>query len=191
MRYITNIFLKGLGATLPIILTFYLLYWLGSSIEQLLKPIMLSLLPEGIYLPGIGLLSGVTAIFCIGLLVEAWLIKHLFSFSQKLMTKIPVVKSIYNALRDFVEYFTRPSEGDDGKKVVIVRIGEARLIGFITAETMGLIKTDPGEELVTVYLPMSYQIGGYTLHIPERMIEPLDMSVEDAMRLVLTAGMSK
>lgn len=191
MRYITNTFLKGLAATLPVVLTCYLIYWLGSSLEQLLKPIMTHLLPAGKYLPGSGLFTGVVAIFSIGLLVEVWLVRHLFTFGQTVMARIPVVKYIYNALRDFVEYFTRPAAAGKGQKVVVVRLGEARLIGFITGQTPELGDQTRYDELITVYLPMSYQIGGYTVHIPRRLIEPLDLSVEDAMRLVLTAGMAK
>ena len=66
------------------------------------------------------------------------------------------------------------------------------LIGFVTREDFrgtpfGLADADT----VAVYLPMSYQIGGYTVLLPRRLIEPIDMSVEDALRFAVTAGMSR
>jgi uncharacterized membrane protein len=67
-----------------------------------------------------------------------------------------------------------------------------RLVGFVTRENTTELPhaRDTGDEIVGVYLPMSYQIGGYTLFVPRSAIERMDMSVEDAMRFVLTAGMS-
>jgi uncharacterized membrane protein len=192
MRYLTTIFLKGLGAVLPIALTLYLIYWLGRSIELLIRPILLYCIPEGIYWPGMGLLTGVLLLFGIGLLVDAWIIRRLFTLGEAVLDKIPLVKSIYGSLRDFMDYFTSLKENKSMQKVVSVRIGEARLIGFVTKEEIAdAAKPTHLNNLVAVYLPMSYQIGGYTIYIPREMLEPLDMTVEDAMKTVLTAGLSK
>ena len=192
MRYLTTIFLKGLGAVVPIALTFYLIYWLGKSIELLIRPILLYFIPQEIYWPGMGLITGVVLLFGVGLLVDAWIIRQLFSLGETILDRIPLVKSIYGSLRDFMDYFTRLKENKSIQKVVSIRIGDTRLIGFVTKEE----KTNPAQQnslnnLVAVYLPMSYQIGGYTVYVPRDMLEPLDMTVEDAMKTVLTAGLSK
>ena len=55
MRYVTNIFLKGLGAVLPVVLTLYLVYWIGSTLENLLRPVIVFATPRGYYWPGMGL----------------------------------------------------------------------------------------------------------------------------------------
>jgi len=193
MRYLTTIFLKGLGAVLPIALTIYFIYWLGKSIELLIRPILLYFIPQGIYWPGMGLVAGVLLLFGIGLLVDAWIIRQLFRLGEVILEKIPLVKSIYSSLRDFMDYFTRLKEKDSVQKVVSVRFGEARLIGFVTNSKRNttLSKISDTDDLVSVYLPMSYQIGGYTVYVPRDQVEPLDMSVEDAMQMVLTAGLAK
>jgi uncharacterized membrane protein len=79
----------------------------------------------------------------------------------------------------------------DLRRVVLARFGEAQVVGFVTqddASELGIV--EPKEDLVAVYFPMSYQIGGYTALLPRSRIEPLDMPVEAAMRLVLTGGIS-
>jgi uncharacterized membrane protein len=192
MRYLTTVFLKGLGAVVPIALTCYLIYWLGRSIELLIRPILLYFLPEGMYWPGMGLLAGVLLLLGIGLIVDAWIIRRLFNLGEAILDKIPLVKSVYSSLRDFMDYFTKLKENKSMQKVVSIRIGEVRLIGFVTREDMhSPAQQSSLNDLIAVYLPMSYQIGGYTVYIPREMAEPVDMTVEDAMQMVLTAGLSK
>lgn len=191
MRYITNIFLKGLGAALPIVLTVYLIFWLGGLLENSLRPaIELALSKEG-YVPGMGFLAGLVLIFLFGLLIEAWVVRRLLQAAENLLTRIPLVKTIYGGLRDFMDYFSKMKKSKEMKNVVSVSIAGTQLIGFLTGETNDHL---PGEEslrdLVSVYLPMSYQIGGFTVYVAKDAISPIDLDVEDAMRLVLTAGLS-
>ncbi len=191
MRYLANIFLKGLGAALPIALTFYLIFWLGSLLERSLRPaIELALSKEG-YIPGMGFLAGLVLIFLFGLMIEAWVVRRTLQMAENFIIRIPLIKTIYGGLRDFMDYFSKMQKSKEMKKVVSVSIGGTQLIGFLTAETDENL---PGESslqgLVSVYLPMSYQIGGFTVYVPRDAISPIDLPVEDAMRLVLTAGLS-
>jgi uncharacterized membrane protein len=69
-----------------------------------------------------------------------------------------------------------------------------RMLGFVTLEDLdgvGLASPDGGEESVAVYLPMSYQIGGYTVLLPRSYLTPVDMGMEEAMRFLITAGLSR
>jgi uncharacterized membrane protein len=72
--------------------------------------------------------------------------------------------------------------------VVTVDVGLGRLIGFITQEHANTLGIGGGDDLVAVYLPMSYQIGGYTVYLPRSKITETDLTVEQAMRIVLTGG---
>lgn len=192
MKYISRVFLKGLAAVLPITLTLYFAYWLAISLERLLKQLILLGLPEGFYWPGLGLLLGIGLIFLAGLLVDAWVVRKLLKLGEYLLEKIPLLKSVYGSLRDFMDYFSRTREDDESQKVVSVRLGETYLIGFLTgAESRSNLPAEiASKDMVCVYLPMSYQIGGFTLYVPRDTVENIDMSVEEAMRLVLTAGLS-
>jgi uncharacterized membrane protein len=69
---------------------------------------------------------------------------------------------------------------------------QIRLVGFVTVEegAAAPVASNSPDSLVGVYLPMSYQIGGYTAYLPRALIQPLDMTIEDAMRFTLTAGLS-
>jgi uncharacterized membrane protein len=67
---------------------------------------------------------------------------------------------------------------------------DARLVGFLMREDLGELPSEAGGGRVAVYLPMSYQIGGYTVLVPPESVKPAGMSREEAMRFVLTAGLS-
>lgn len=192
MRYVWNILLKGLAAVLPIGLTLYLVYWFGVSIERLFRPAVLKFVPEDQYWSGMGLVAGLVLLFFIGLVVNAWVIRHLFRFGEDLIERIPLIKSIYGALRDFLAYFSAAQKREEMGQVVLVNVNDMRLIGFLTSEKVQDLPGLPdSEQIAAVYLPMSYQIGGYTAYLPLSKVEPIDMSFEDAMRRVLTAGLSK
>ena len=192
MKSVWNILFKGLAAVLPVGITIYLVYWLGVSIEKVLRPLILLAVPEHYYWPGMGLVVGLVLLFFVGLAVNAWIVQRLIVIGERLLKRIPLVKSIYSALSDFMEYFTATRQQKDLNNVVVVTFNQMRLIGFLTNEKVNEIPAlVNSEDLVSVYLPMSYQIGGYTIYIPNSQIERIDMSVEDAMRLVLTAGLSK
>ncbi len=75
-------------------------------------------------------------------------------------------------------------------RVVLVRFGEARLIGFLTHDAPFLPGVADAATLVAVYMPFSYALGGYTVLMPRDRVEACDLSVEEAMRFALTAGLA-
>lgn len=191
MHQMWNILLKGLGAILPVGLTLYLIYWLGRAIEGMLRPAILSTIPERYYMPGMGLIAGLVLLFFVGVAVNAWVVRRVLRAGEDLLERIPLVKSIYRALRDFVDFFSAKGREGDMKQVVLVTIAGTRLLGFITRESITEIpELEKGDKMVAVYLPMSYQIGGFTVYLPRAQVETVDMGVEDAMRIILMAGLS-
>lgn len=192
MRYFWNTLLKGLVAVLPVGLTLYVVYWLAISTENTLRGVITFFIPAEWYWPGLGLLLGLLLFFCIGLVVNAWLVQRLLQLGEQLLERIPLVKTLYSALNDFTALFSKSDERKDLKQVVLVTINGMKLMGFVTAENVNdLPGFDTNESIVAVYLPMSYQIGGYTIYLPRSQVQVLDISAEDAMRRVLTAGISK
>ncbi len=190
-RKLRNALLRGLVVVLPIGLTLWLLWWLGSGTEALLqKPIQL-IVPAGAYQPGMGIAAAVILLIAAGTLVNAYLVKRVLARWEKLLDRIPVVKTIYGATRDFARLLPVGGKRQDLRRVVLARLGEARLIGFVTrddASELGIVEAK--DDLLAVYFPMSYQIGGYTALLPRSAVDPLDLSVETAMRMVLTGGLS-
>ena len=185
MKRIYSIFLQGLVALVPIVLTLYAVYWLAGGLETILQP----LVPEKYYVPGAGLVLGIGVIFIIGLLVDLFFFARLLAFGQALLNRVPIVKTIYGALSDFFGFFTQQGSGNLAGVVAVAVTPEIKLIGFITnTQPTNLAPTESPADLVAVYMPMSYQIGGYTALLRREQLTPLDLSVEEAMRLVLTAG---
>jgi len=190
-RRLSGAMLRGLVVVLPIGLTVWLLWWLGSSAESLLRQPILLLLPEQYYVPGMGIVAGLVLLLAAGTMVNALIVRQLLASWEAFLDRIPVVKTIYGAIRDFTKLLPAGGKRSDLKRVVLASFGDARLVGFVTrddASELGIVPR--ADDLVAVYFPMSYQIGGYTVLLPRDRIAPLDMSVETAMRLVLTGGVS-
>lgn len=181
--------ITGIITILPIVLTLYLLYWLVISSEQVMGGVLQWALPKVVYFPGLGSIAGLIIIFLVGLLMKAVLVRQLFSFGEGIVYRLPIIKSIYSAIRDLFDFFS-PKKEHFGR-VVIVNVNNMEMIGFITQddpERLPPSLRNPDSALV--YLPMSYMIGGFTLLIPKDDIKPCQMSMDEAMRFVLTAGIT-
>ncbi len=191
MKQLWNLLMKGLAAVLPIGLTIYIVIWLGTSAESLLRDVITLVLPERHYWPGLGLIVGIVLLVIAGLIVNAYVVRWLFSQWEQFLERIPLVKTVYGALRDLMKFLPAEGKRRDLQRVVLASFGEAHVIGFVTREAAPeLALESAGEAVVAVYFPMSYQIGGYTLYLPRHRLKPLGMSVEEGMRLVLTGGVS-
>lgn len=186
-------FLTGIVTILPIVVTVYLLVWLGELAESFLGGIIRVFLPDSLYIPGMGLVVGMALMLLVGLLMDAWVVQKLFRWSEQFLYRIPVIRSIYGVMRDFTQYLMHTR--DPGfHEVVIVDVGDTgmQVIGFITRPDTSALPdgTINNEDTVIVYLPLSYQIGGYTVLLPRSSLHPLDMSMHEAMSFVLTGGVA-
>jgi len=191
MRRLWNTFLKGLAAVLPLALTVYVVFWLASAAESVLGGPLRALLPEDRYWPGLGLLAAFVLILIVGVLVDAYIVRRLFRYGESILARIPIVKTIFGAFKDFSRFLPAGGKGRDLKRVVLWRFGTAQLIGFVTEEQLNpKLFGQNSEDLVAVYFPMSYQIGGYTLYLHKDELRETELSVEEAMRLVLIGGVT-
>ena len=192
MKFIGKHMLTGLVTILPIVLTLYLMYWLVLSAESMLGDVIRLWLPDDRYRPGMGVLAGLLAVFLVGLLMHAYVVQRLFAKGESLLYHMPVIKSIYTALRDFLNYFS-PDSKKEFDQVVAVTLGDSgmQVIGFVTQTDPEKLPPDfRAPDSVLVYLPLSYMIGGYAVLIPRSAIRPVDMTMEEAMRFTLTAGVT-
>lgn len=190
---IAKLFLKGLAVVIPVALTLAILWWMAAGSERLLGGLLARVLPEGWYVPGMGLLSAMAIIVLVGLLSQILIVQRLFEFWDNMVRRVPLAKTIYVAIKDFMGYFG-PGQENRFSKVVMVQLpGQAfQLLGFVTRESFNDIPLHPtAEDPVAVYMPMSYQIGGYTLYLPRACLTPVNMPFEEAMRLAVTAGVSQ
>ena len=187
MKQIGSILLKGLVTILPIGLTVYFVYWLGITTESLLsKPIKFVVGDN--YWPGMGLVTGFVILFLVGLAVNAFVVRRVLGLGEDLLLRVPVVKTVYSAIRDMTLLVNTDKKKGDLDRVVTLDYGPGKLIGFVTQEHAKTLGIGGGDDLIAVYLPMSYQIGGYTLYVSRSKVHETDLSVEQAMRIVLTGG---
>jgi uncharacterized membrane protein len=195
-RRLTRTFLSGLFVLLPIMVTLAIVMWIIGIAETVLGGFIRVLLPSNLYLPGMGLIVSLVLILVVGLLMQAIFFRELINWLEEQLERIPLIKTVYSAVKDLTGFFSRAGSGAKrfGQVVQIQIPGmPIRMLGFVTLEDLGSVglAAASGEETVAVYLPMSYQIGGYTLLLPRSYLTPIDMGMEEAMRFLITAGMSR
>ncbi len=191
MASIKRTFIKGLITIVPITATVFLLVWLFQTTEKILANTIKSLLPNNIaYVPGMGLIFILILIFIIGFVLNAWVARWLFNLGEKIVGKIPLIKTIYNSVKDITAMFAQ-SKGDIGKVVTVDFDQNRKLVGFLTRDNLdglNLVKDNSG--YVAVYLPMSYQIGGYTVLLPKEQVTEVDIPADRALSQCVTGWLT-
>lgn len=190
MKPISRTFFKGLLALIPLVLTAYLLIWMASTAELALGTIFKLLLPDSWYVKGMGFVTGLVVAFFFGNFLESRTFRRMFYTFEELVIQIPFVKGIYTTIRDLSSLFSSEKKGKF-QQVVLVKVSSDnnQQIGFITVseleETSSAFISD---NRIAVFIPFSYQLGGYTIIMPRENVIKIDMSVEDALRFIATAG---
>ena len=190
MKQLQKIFISGLVAFLPMAVTIYIVYAGISIVENLLGSFLRQMLPANAYYPGFGFLTTIVLIFLLGLMLNNLLTAGLLKKLQEKLTEIPLFKVVYSPLRDLMNLFSEGKHKNNLQKVVIVEFeGGKKALGLVTREhfaDIGLDKATTADR-IAVYFPMSYGLGGYTLLVNKSEVFPVDLPVEKAMSLALTA----
>ncbi|MBN1362860.1 MAG: DUF502 domain-containing protein [Sedimentisphaerales bacterium] len=192
MKKIGTWFLQGLLAIAPIALTVYVLYWLATSAESLLGGAISYVIGERYYLPGMGVAAGFLLTLGVGILLRLWLFRKVFDLVDTILNKIPGIQSVYGSIRDLIGFFdsTKQREFD---QTVMVTVGDpqVRLMGLVTRDDFSDLPDGIGDDkTVAVYLPMSYQLGGFTVMVPKSKVQAVDMKVDQTLKFLLTAGVT-
>lgn len=190
MKRLSQYFFRGLITFLPLAITVYVLVlfvtWTERTAMWLIRPVI-----GNFYLPGLGIALGGVLILALGMLISQPITSRLLSWVELPFTNLPVVKSIYTSLKNFADYFAPHDQ--DAQQVVLLKWpgNELGIVGLVTRQSMQGLPGALGElDQVAVYLPMGYMIGGYTVFVPRSWTTPIDMSVEEAMRMALIAFMA-
>lgn len=196
-RWLGRTLLAGLGVFLPLAVTLYLAGWLLVAAEQLAAGVIKAALPNGpeetepYYIPGMGIAVVVIVLFALGLSMRSLSMQRVLEWEDHTLRRIPLVRTLYSSVKDIGQYFTK-RKGDEMGQAVIVTLPETsiQLLGFMTRQDG---KSLDGYTLVPdpvlVYLPMSYQIGGYLVIVPRRAVEPVQLPFDEAMSFIFMAGM--
>lgn len=185
---------KGLAILLPIVVTFALLQWLLVTIETWLKPIWITLLGESSYFPGLAFISFLAIALLIGFSSRWNFIDSLWQLPGKLINRLPLLRSLYGTINDVFEMMSGKNFAEESVVLVTLPGSNLRLIGIVTKKNG--IKGDRLSELmeddqVAVFLPMSYNVGGYMVIVPSDCIESLTMKPAEALQLTISGGLGK
>ena len=190
MRFLAKLFFRGLAALLPLALTGYLVWAAVVAGETLLHGLVAQFLPEERYRPGMGFALSILLVMVIGLLMYSFVVRQVYARLTALVERIPVVKSVYGMIVDVVRLFGSAEERPFRKVVLVTHAEGLEQIGFLTREGFSDMP-GIGEGKVAVYLPMSYQLGGFTIVVPRERVREIAMKVEDALRFCVTAGVAR
>ncbi len=190
MNRLKNIFISGLISFAPIAISIYVISSGLSLVENLLGTHIKSYLPEGAYIPGYGFIAVILLIFIIGVLVNNYITATFFKQLQKTLSEVPLIKTVYSPLRDLMNLFAQGKNQKTLQKVVLVSISEhLSVIGLVTREHFDDLELNIqiSNDKMAVFIPMSYGLGGYTMLVNKSAVEPVDIPIEKAMSLAVTA----
>ncbi len=188
LRKHAKILLNGIIVVAPVIITGYAvgagLWWLDKTIRGALERVLHT------SFPGLGILVGLAGIYIVGLLARTWLLRWPLRLAESVVERIPLIKSLYTAVRDLLQFLGGMEAESRGTPCVLrSEDGTVQLLGLVTQRKPEIFLPEQGKGRVAVYLPMSYQIGGFTFYVPAEMVEEIeDMEVEELMKLCMTAG---
>ena len=184
-----NNFIAGVVVLIPIGITLYLTVFIINVSSKLIpKEINPNhYLPYNI--PGLEILIAILLITIIGWLSLSFIGKRLFNLFESVLNKIPIIRTIYSAVEQLIETFTKSKS--DKKTVVLIEYPRKGVyaVGFATKENTGEIKNKAGKELINVFVPTTPNpTSGFLLMFPKDEVIYLDLSFEEASKFIVSAG---
>lgn len=193
MKDIGQVFFKGALVLLPLFVSIYVLIWLTAGIDGIFERIVKTFDPTIEVPSGLGLICGIGVIFLVGITSEFFIAKFIRELVQKLMDKIPGIGAIFNALKNLADYLNPNNSAARGKTVAVhfpsreASDKKFKIIGFMTQSSLSKMpKGMNDEDMVTVFVPMSYQMGGFSIFVKKTQVEEIDLPFEKAMQGALT-----
>jgi len=183
----------GLLVWLPVGATILIFKMLLDLMDQLLFLLPPGLRPEvllGYRIPGLGAILAVLVLLATGLLAANLLGRRLVAFYESLLSRIPFVRAVYGGVKTFAEVVFSDTN-TSFKKVLLVEYPRTGLysIAFQTSDDPSEIQALTGETIVTVFLPTTPNpTSGFMLFVPRSQITELEMSVEEALKMVISLG---
>lgn len=188
-RRVRELFVVGLAVVLPLLVTYLLLRFLFEALDGLLDPMIQGIL--GRRIPGLGFLATVAIIFLIGALTTNIIGRKLVAMTEGLLLRIPLVKNVYGASKQLFDAITLPGRGAF-RQVVMLEYPRSGLyaLGFITATQASGFQDLVGEQTVNVFIPTAPNpTSGFFLVVPERSVIPVPISVEEALKMIVSGGL--
>jgi len=183
-------FLTGLLVIIPIWGTILILKTLFVSLDRILGDLLVQLVPSH-YVPGLGILALIVLVFVTGLFATNFMGRQVVKWWEKCLDRVPLVRGIYSTLKS-VMGIVSASEHASYNRVVMIQFPKNGhyCIAFVTGVTKGEMQDFAQEPLIHVYVPTSPNpTSGYFLLVPEHEVTSIDISVEEAMKLIVSGGL--
>jgi uncharacterized membrane protein len=183
-------FLTGVLVLVPLVVSVTLILWFFVKVDDLFSPVLdgvfRALLPGTDHVPGTGVLTGLVIILLLGTLARNVVGKRLLDALDRLIQQIPGYRTVYSTIKQLTSAFS-PENTQSFKEVLLVEypMEGAYALGF---RTMTVEEGD--RRLVVVYIPTNHLYLGEVLFIPEEKAVRLEMSIEQAVRLLMSGGIA-
>ena len=195
LRWLRNSLLTGIVVATPVAVTIWLVYTFINFVDSTVKPLIPARYNPESYLdfaiPGMGLLIAILGLTLLGALAANIFGRTLISIGERLVNSLPLVRNIYSALKQIVETVMAGKE-QSFKEVVLVEYPMAghHAVAFVSAHAKGSIAHHLGEDVIGVFVPTTPNpTSGFLLFTPRRKTIKLDMTVEEAAKLIISFGL--
>jgi uncharacterized membrane protein len=195
MKRQIRIFMAGVLVVVPVAVTIYVAWWIGGLLGRLGEAVLeLTGLIEATsggegeaphWARWAGAGACLVAVYFIGLLTKLWVFRGLFRHLDRMLSRLPGVKTVYEYVRDLLKLFGGDAEHMGYPVLYTPPDSQTRMLGIVTNENPA--GRADGDDSVIVYLPLGYMIGGPIIYAHPNTLERVDMKVETALKLAATA----
>ncbi|MEZ4600568.1 MAG: DUF502 domain-containing protein [Syntrophotaleaceae bacterium] len=194
-KKIRRSFLAGLLVVIPLGMTLLVVRWIIALMDGLL----IRFLPQrfwpealvGFPVPGLGLVATLFLILIVGLLVSSYFGRSVVNFSERMMARIPLVNGIYGLFKQVADTVLS-AERQGFRKVVLLEYPRRGIwsVGFVTGISQGEVQKLTDQHMINVFIPTTPNpTSGWYILVPEEEAQELDMTVEEAFKLIISGGM--
>lgn len=194
-----NYFLTGLVIVGPVTITLYIAWYFINLVDNWVKPYIPNIYNPSYYIgrevPGVGLIFAIVGLMMIGALAANLIGRSLISAGEMMLTRMPIVRNVYGAIKQVFESVVTAHGPDTAfQKVAVMEFPSPGIYAlvFVTGRAARQIdRLHPGDDLMAVFMPTHLvPPSGFTVFVPRRSVTPIDMSFEDAAKIILSAGMA-
>src|SRR3989338_679891 len=189
---ISSWFLRGLITLLPLLVTIWLLFFMFTFLDSILGNIIA--LVVGHSIPGLGFLLTVTLILLVGFFATYIIGAQLFKLGEEILYRVPIVKSIYSAVKQINELLFTQKNADEYRRACIIEYPRKGVwsIGFVTSDAAAEIEVKAKEKMINVFIANTpTPATGFLIMVPAREVILLDIKIEDAFKYVVSGGVLK
>ena len=193
MKKLRTIIVAGLLVWIPLGLTIFVIKLLIDLLGQTYLLIPPALRPEnliGTEIPGIGVIVAIIVVLLTGLVTANYFGKRIVQSWDAFLDRIPLIRSIYSPLKKFSE-LVLSDQTQSFSKVLLIEYPRKGIYSlcFQTSKELGEVQNQAGEEMVCVYIPTTPNpTSGYIVLVPQNEVKELKMSVEDALKMIISLG---